>query len=124
MRSVASSLIFVIDSASNMRNFNGINRLMGTAQEQYHQGQNGDFDDRLDVMLNRVDPYWEQREKTEMDIFYTKSPVHVIETEDGWEVTYFPTTRTGAEEFTPVLVSQLIPREDTEAEGPELEPIS
>ena len=60
-----------------MTDFRQINRLMGTRQEQLYQAQNGDFDDRLGRLMNRIDPYWEDREKTEMDIYERQSPVGV-----------------------------------------------
>jgi len=60
-----------------MTDFRQINRLMGTRQEQLHQAQNGDFDDRLGRLMNRIDPYWEDREKTEMDIYRRQAPVGV-----------------------------------------------
>jgi hypothetical protein len=60
-----------------MTDFRQINRLMGTRQEQLHQVQNGNFDDRLGRLMNRIDPYWEDREKTEMDIYERQSPVGV-----------------------------------------------
>jgi len=50
---------------------------MGTRQEQLYQVENGDFDDRLGRLMNRIDPYWEDREKTEMDIYERQSPVGV-----------------------------------------------
>lgn len=60
-----------------MTDFRHINRLMGTQQEMMNQMQNGDFDDRLGRLMNRVDPFWEDREKTEMDIYERQSPVGV-----------------------------------------------
>jgi len=60
-----------------MSNFRDINRLMGTRQEQLYQAQNGDFDDRLGRLMEQIDPYWEDREKTEMDIYERQSPVGV-----------------------------------------------
>lgn len=62
---------------SNMRDFRHINRLMGTTQEKIYQAQNGDFEDRLGRLMNHVDPYWKDREKTEMDIYERQSPVGV-----------------------------------------------
>jgi len=65
-----------------MTDFRQINRLMGTRQEEFKQAQVGDFDDRLDRLMNSVDPYWEDREETEMDIYERQSPVVVVQ-EDG-----------------------------------------
>jgi len=50
---------------------------MRTRQEQLYQAQNADFDDRLSRLMNWVDPYWEDRESTEMDIYERQSPVGV-----------------------------------------------
>jgi len=68
-----------------MTNFRQINRLMGTRQEMTRQMKNGDFNDRLGNLMQSVDPFWEDREKTEMDIYERQAPVAVGE--DGEEVT-------------------------------------
>jgi len=60
-----------------MSNFRHINRLMGTRQEQFCQMQNGDFDDRLGRLMEHVDPFWQDREETEMDIYHRQAPVGV-----------------------------------------------
>jgi hypothetical protein len=60
-----------------MNSFDQINRLMGTRREMAFQAKNGAFDDRLGLLMNRADPYWQDREKTEMDIYERQSPVGV-----------------------------------------------
>ena len=66
-----------------MTDFRHINRLMGTGREMRFQMENGDFNDRLSHLMNRVDPYWEDREKTEMDIYERQAPVKVVTGDEG-----------------------------------------
>ena len=69
-----------------MTNFRQVNRLMGTRQEMTRQMENGDFNDRIGRLMKRVDPYWEDREKTEMDIYERQAPVAVRENDNGEHV--------------------------------------
>jgi len=94
-----------------MSNFRHINRLMGTRQEQLYQAQNGDFDDRVGRLMNRVDPYWQDRENTEMDIYERQSPVGVGS--DGEEKTVH--TSHDKSEGT-ITTSDLLQRGQMEAE--------
>jgi len=86
---------------------------MGTHQEKIRQMQNGDFDDRLGGLMNRVDPYWTDREKTEMDIYQRQSPVGVGP--DGEEKTVH-TSRENRE--TTVTASELLPKGEMDLELP------
>jgi len=98
-----------------MTNFQSINRLMGTGQEMLRQAKNGAFSDRLGNLMERVDPFWEDREETEMDIYYRQGPLEVTETEDGIEEKPTRTARSPNEDeehrvHAEVIVSDLIPK--------------
>jgi hypothetical protein len=83
-----------------MPNFNQINRLMGTGREKFFQAKNGDFDDQLGALLRLVDPYWEDREETEMDVFERQSPLESVVTEDGVEMQPTRTCRRPSQDET------------------------
>lgn len=97
-----------------MTDFRQITRLMGTRQEQIYQAQNGDFDDRLGRLMNRIDPYWEDREKTEMDIYERQSPVGVG---SGGEEKTVHTSRDKSERT--ITASELLEKRQMEVELPE-----
>jgi len=108
-----------------MIDFRHINRLMGTRQEILYQMKNGDFNDRLGRLMGRVDPYWEDREKTEMDIYERQAPVAVRENDDGEYVER--TTHTAREPSTDeshrqegtIVASELLVKGEMELELPE-----
>jgi len=97
-----------------MTDFRQITRLMGARQEQIYQAQNGDFDDRLGRLMNRIDPYWEDREKTEMDIYERQSPVGVGPSGDETTV---HTSRDKSEGT--ITASELLAKGQMELELPE-----
>lgn len=110
-----------------MPNFNHIKRLMGTRREKMLQAQNGVFDDQLGALLGSVDPYWQDREETEMDIFERQSPLEAVVTEDGAEMQPTRTCRRPGQDETgsdkprihrEIVVSKIIPEG---AGGAELE---
>jgi hypothetical protein len=100
-----------------MTDFRQINRLMGTQNEIFCQVQNGDFDDRLDRLMNHVDPYWEEREKTEMDVYLRQSPVAIVMTDDGPEEKTRHTSRDKAENS--IVASELLVKGERSLELPE-----
>jgi len=108
-----------------MTNFRQVNRLMGTRQEMKRQMENGDFNDRLGRLMNRVDPYWEDREKTEMDIYERQAPVAVGD--DGTEsTTHTARTPSTDENGNPshrqegtIIASELLVKGQMELELPE-----
>lgn len=108
-----------------MDSFSAINRVMGTANEIALQAKNGDFDDQLGKLMESIDPYWEDREKTEVDVVRRPAPVSVAIKEDGEPVT--DTTRTartpeGGEDHdveTTIVTSEVLPM----GEAPTLEEI-
>jgi len=112
-----------------MTDFRSINRLMGTRQERIHQMENGDFNDRLERLMNRVDPYWEEREKTEMDIYERQAPVAVRKNDEGEPVertTHTARTPSTDEEGNPkhrqegtIVASELLTLGEIELEIPE-----
>jgi len=87
---------------------------MGTRQEQLYQAQNGDFDDRLGRLMEQIDPYWEDREKTEMDIYEWQSPVGVS---SRGEETTVHTSRDKSEGT--ITASELLAKGQMELELPE-----
>lgn len=106
-----------------MNEFQSIRRVMNTAREVFLQQQNGDFSDQLGGLMDSVDPYWEDREDTEMDIFTRQAPVGVGP--DGEEETVH-TARTPTEDEEHVqegsiVSSDLLDRGQMEMELEKLE---
>jgi len=105
-----------------MSNFGQINRLMGTLQERIHQMENGDFNDRLERLMNRADPHWEEREETEMDIYERQAPVGVKVNDQGEvldRATQTARTPTEAEEHdvdSNIVATELIPKDERSLE--------
>lgn len=98
-----------------MRDFSGIERLMGTREEMRLQRVNEGEDERIKRLLAHVDPYWEDREDLEMDVWRSQSPLTVkIGSEGEAEVLVSHTARSpeGEERHRQegrVLRSTLIP---------------
>jgi len=91
---------------------------MGTPRETFKQVQNGEFGDYLSQLLSSVDPLWEERAETEMDIFYRQAPLKAVATEDGVEMVSAQTCRPstqkerdeGHQMSEEVVVSKVIPK--------------